>query len=64
MSTTKVIYFDGYGRAEAIRLLLKHAKVEFEDVRVTHADWPTKKAELNLEFGQLPAVELDGVFYT
>jgi glutathione S-transferase len=64
MSTTKVIYFDGYGRAEAIRILLTHAKVDFEDVRIGWADWATKKAELNLEFGQVPAVELDGKLYT
>ena len=60
----KVYYFDGYGRAECIRMLLTHAKVEFTDVRITPTEWPTMKTELNLEFGQLPAVEIDGTFYT
>ena len=34
MSKIRLIYFDIYGRAEAIRALLFHAKVEYEDVRL------------------------------
>jgi hypothetical protein len=34
MSTVKLYYFDVYARAEPIRLLLNHAKVTFEDVRL------------------------------
>jgi glutathione S-transferase len=60
----KVYYFDMYGKGEPIRMILTHAKVEFEDVRISHADWPTQKKELNLEFGQVPAVEMDGTLYT
>ena len=56
----KVYYFDIYAKAEPIRMLLNHAKVEFEDVRMTQEQWPAIKQELNLEFGQVPAVELDG----
>ena len=47
----KLYYFDVYGRAEAIRMLLNHAKVEFEDVRFQKEEWPKMKAELDLEFG-------------
>ena len=28
----KVHYFDGYGKAEAIRMLLAHAKADWENV--------------------------------
>ena len=57
----KLVYFDAYGRAEAIRMLLNSAKVEFEDVRFGFADWPTVKAsgDPQLEFGQVPALVLD-----
>lgn len=61
--SVKLYYFDGYGRAEQIRMLLNHAKVPFDDVRIAQAEWPTKKAELNAEFGQVPLLELDGKQY-
>lgn len=60
---TKVYYFDGYGRAEPIRLILSHVKVPFEDVRYSFEEWPTKKAELKPEFGQLPVLEHEGKKY-
>jgi glutathione S-transferase len=59
----KVHYFSGYGRAEAIRMLLAHAKVEFEDVHYTFETLPALKETGNLEFGQVPAVEIDGKWY-
>jgi glutathione S-transferase len=64
MSSIKVHYFAGFGRAEAVRMLLKYSKVEFENVNYTFADLPTVKASGNLEFGQLPAVEREGKFYS
>ena len=42
----KYYYFDIHGRGEAGRMLLAHAKVKYEDVRVQGADWPTVKATL------------------
>ena len=42
----KLHYFDLYGRAESIRMLLNHAKVEFEDVLLARESWPEKKVEL------------------
>ena len=40
----KVVYFDLQGRAQAIRYLLTHKGVEFEDVRLTQEDWAAAKA--------------------
>ena len=62
--SVKVHYFDGFSKGEALRILLTLAKVDFEDVRYTFAQWPEAKASGKFEFGQLPAVEIDGVFYT
>ena len=54
----KLVYFDAYGFAEPMRMLLNHAKVEFEDVRVARDDWPKYKADHidELEFGQVPVL--------
>lgn len=60
----KLYYFDIYARAEAIRMLLNHAKVEFEDVRLAKEDFAKLKEEGKFEFGQVPALEHDGKVYT
>ena len=52
----KLHYFNFYGRAEPIRMLLTHAKIAFEDIRVPFPDWPGVKG--NYEFGQLPVLEI------
>lgn len=59
----KLYYFDVYGRAEPIRMLLNHKKIEFEDVRINKEQMLAMKEAGNLEFGQLPVVEFDGKFY-
>lgn len=64
MSNIKVHYFTGYGRAEPIRMLLNHSKKEFEDIRYTFEEWGKIKPEGRFEFGQLPAVEVDGEVFT
>uniref|UniRef100_A0A7S3RIV8 Glutathione S-transferase n=1 Tax=Strombidinopsis acuminata TaxID=141414 RepID=A0A7S3RIV8_9SPIT len=53
----KVYYFDAYGRAEAIRMMFIHAKVEFEDIRLTREQFAELKAAGKFEFGQVPAIE-------
>ena len=58
--TTKLYYFDIYARAEPIRMLLTHAKHEFEDVRINGEKLGELKAEGKLEFGQVPMLEHDG----
>ena len=59
----KLHYFPGYGRAEACRMLLAHAKVPYENVHHTFESLPEFKTTGVLEFGQLPALEIDGKFY-
>ena len=53
----KLYYFNLYGRAEAIRMLLWKAGVQYEDVRLTHEQFAELKP--TLEYGQLPMLELD-----
>ncbi len=60
----KLIYFDVYAKAEHIRVLLTHAKVAFEDVRLTGPDFGARKAAGEFPAGQLPVwVADDGKIY-
>lgn len=59
MSTYKLYYFNGRGRAEPARLIFAAAGKKFEDIRYEAADWPSHKAEMPL--GQMPVLEVDGV---
>lgn len=54
-SVYRIWYFQGYGRGEAIRLLLTHAGVPWEDVGVPVEDWPHLKGAV--PGGTLPALE-------
>ena len=45
-------------------MLLSHVKQEYEDVRLSNEEFTKMKTEGKLEFGQVPAVEWDGVMYT
>ena len=47
----KVHYFAAYGRAEPIRILLSHAKVEFQDEDYTMGTLAEAKSSGILEFG-------------
>lgn len=59
MSTYKLYYFNGRGRAEIPRLIFVAAGQNFEDIRYEQAEWPAHKAEMPL--GQMPVLEVDGV---
>ena len=54
----KLTYFGVYARAEPVRMLLAHAKVEFEDERITFEQWGALKA--TMPNGQLPVWEENG----
>uniref|UniRef100_A0AC34FAU5 Glutathione S-transferase n=1 Tax=Panagrolaimus sp. ES5 TaxID=591445 RepID=A0AC34FAU5_9BILA len=58
MPKVKLVYFDARGLAEASRLILHYAKVDFEDVRIQHADWPALKPKTKT--GKIPYLEFDG----
>ena len=61
----KLYYFDLYGRAEPIRILLDHAKVDYEDVRVSGPSWKELKEDTEkCKYGQIPILEKDGKFYS
>ena len=61
----KVHYFlDGYGRAEAIRMLLAHAKADWENVNHDRDEYKAIKESGRLEFGQLPVIEVDGKLFS
>jgi glutathione S-transferase len=59
MSTYKLYYFDGRGRAEISRLILATAGQKFEDIRYQPNEWPSHKSEMPL--GQIPILEIDGI---
>ena len=55
----KLFYFDIYGRAESIRFLLSHAKVEYENVLINGEVLKELKESGKLEFGQVPMLETE-----
>lgn len=59
MTTHELLYFDGAGRAETIRICLHAGGVNFTDTRFKGADWPTIKPTTPL--GSVPVLKVDGV---
>ena len=58
----KVCYFDGYGRAEFIRMMFIHSGNSFEDERIDlQNEWPALKESGRFPLKSLPEVTLDGV---
>lgn len=63
MAKIKLTYFDiDGGRAEPVRLALSLGGIEFEDHRVSFAEFGKLRDDMPL--GALPVVEIDGVLYT
>ena len=58
----KLTYFGLYGRGEPSRMAMTHAKMAFEDHRITFAEWgPMKAAGAPYSLG-LPVLEHEGTF--
>ena len=62
----KLHYFDIYGRAEPIRMLLWYKKIQYQDERYQMGTLPNIKAngKVPMEFGQLPVLEVNGKFFS
>ncbi len=61
---TVLYYFDLYGRGEAIRMLLNHAKVQFKDTRLDNWEFESFKNSGKCEYGTLPVLEMNGKRYS
>jgi len=59
----KVIYFDVHGKGEPTRMALAHAKVAFEDERLSFETFGPRKAAGEFPNGQLPVLVHDGKYY-
>lgn len=57
MTRPRIVYFDIRGRIEALRLMFEDLGVEYQDDRVSGADWEKHRVTLPLPFGQLPLYE-------
>ncbi len=51
---SKFVYFPLYARGAAIKMLLSHGKVEYEDDAVTFEQFAPRKAAGEFPNGQLP----------
>ncbi|CAF1327684.1 unnamed protein product [Didymodactylos carnosus] len=58
MTTYKLHYFNGRGRAEIIRLAFAQAGQKYEDIRIERANWDCIKNDTPL--GQVPYIEVYG----
>ncbi|RHY40730.1 hypothetical protein DYB30_003298 [Aphanomyces astaci] len=56
----ELTYFDAGGRAEPIRLILAYGGIDFDDVRIPGKEFPEKKPSLDLPFGQVPTLKVNG----
>eukprot|EP00930_Biecheleria_cincta_P047084 TRINITY_DN32575_c0_g1_i1.p1 TRINITY_DN32575_c0_g1~~TRINITY_DN32575_c0_g1_i1.p1 ORF type:complete len:240 (-),score=57.77 TRINITY_DN32575_c0_g1_i1:130-849(-) len=54
----RLLYFDVTAKGEPIRLALFHAGLDFDDVRLSSAEFKKMKEDGKLGFGQVPALEV------
>ena len=60
----RLVYFDVYARAESIRMLLSHARVQYVDERLDEVKFAQKKEEGELPNGQVPIWVQQGQTFT
>ena len=60
MADTILHYFGGNGRGEAIRMMLHHAGVAFDDKCYTFEQWAPLKESGLFEYKRMPMLEIDG----
>ncbi|KAF0697296.1 Aste57867_12009 [Aphanomyces stellatus] len=58
-----LVYFDEPKRAEPIRYILAYGKIAFKDVRIPLQDYAATKSSLDLPFGQVPTLSVNGTTY-
>lgn len=64
MRKMKLSYFNLYGRAEPIRIMLNYFKVDYEDERVEFKDWPAMKPDAKkVPYGTMPVLSCNGKTY-
>jgi len=63
-SKPTLYYFDGYGRAEPIRMAFHYAKEDFTDIRLSGEKFYELKVAKTLPLGQVPVLEVDNKKYT
>ena len=51
-------YFDVFGYGEPIRMFFAYNKLEYTDIKVNPAKWPSMSKSMS-ETGQLPVLEID-----
>jgi glutathione S-transferase len=57
-NTYKIIYFNVRARAEIARLMFAYMNIQYDDIRLTEAEWAEKKSDT--VFGQLPVLDVNG----
>lgn len=63
MSSIRLSYFDGPGRAEPIRIALRISGIPFEDHRFKFPEFARLRAEGAFPLGSVPVMEVDGQRY-
>jgi glutathione S-transferase len=61
MAKYELLYFNGAGRAETIRLMLQASGVDWDDKRFGFQEWPEIKERTPL--GAVPVLKIDDVSY-